>query len=270
MLLNLLTMENGRKINKLNVTTPKSYTDNFYSLYTESSLASAKAIIPMVLEFIKPLSVLDIGCSRGEWLSVWKKYGVKIVMGYDGPFVKQEELLISKEEFSVCDLEKEIESKIKYDIVTCLEVAEHLKPEAADRFINSLCLTGDFILFSAAIPGQEGTLHFNEQYPDYWINLFQKNNFDVYDCLRENIWNNKSISSWYRQNVLIFIRKSEISKYPLIPKNKTVANALIHPEIFEYKLHKIANYERILRNPITAFGYFLKKYINTLISFFKK
>ncbi len=191
-------------------------------------------------------------------------------MGYDGPFVNQEDLLISKEDFFVCDLEKEFKSEVKYDIVTCLEVAEHLRPEAADQFINSLCQTGDFILFSAAVPGQEGTLHFNEQYPDYWIKLFHKNNFKPYDCLREKIWNNKSVSSWYRQNILIFIRNSEINKYPLIPKNKNGAHTLIHPELFEYKLSKIAVYERILRNPVTALGYFLKKYINALTSLFKK
>ncbi len=249
---------------------PKSYIDNFYSHHSESSLASAKEIIPLVLEYITPSSVIDIGCGQGEWLSVWKQHGVKNILGYDGPFVKQEELMISKEEFLVCDLEKEFQSIIKYDCATSLEVAEHLKPQAAELFISSLCQSADFILFSAAIPGQEGTLHFNEQYPEYWINLFQKNNFEVYDCLREKIWDNKAISSWYRQNILIFIRNGEINKYPLVPKYKNSANALIHPELFEYKLNKIASYERALSNPLITIGYFLKKYFKALISLFKK
>lgn len=249
---------------------PTSYNHNFYSQLSEGSLASAKEIIPLILEYINPDSVIDIGCGQGEWLSVWKLHGVQKIMGYDGPFVKQEELLISKEEFHVWDLEKEFNTTIKYDIATSLEVAEHLKPEVAEQFINSLCKSSDFILFSAAIPGQEGTLHLNEQYPDYWINLFLKNNFSAYDCLREKIWNNNSIASWYRQNILIFILNSELNKYPEIPKGKNQANAMIHPTIFEYKLNKIATYEKALKNPFYSFVYFIKKYLKALSSLFKK
>jgi 2-polyprenyl-3-methyl-5-hydroxy-6-metoxy-1,4-benzoquinol methylase len=60
------------------------------------------------------------------------------------------------------DLEKE------FDLVVSLEVAEHLPASAADQFVNTLVKHGKKILFSAAIPGQGGQDHLNEQWPDYW------------------------------------------------------------------------------------------------------
>ena len=54
-----------------------------------------------------------------------------------------------------------------------LEVAEHLSPGRAESFISDLCQAAPVVLFGAAIPGQGGVGHLNEQWQSYWANLFE-------------------------------------------------------------------------------------------------
>lgn len=243
--------------------TPENYKDNFFNSHLAGALRSAEKIIPLVNDFYKPSSVIDIGCGYGAWLSVWKKNGVKNIFGVDGEYVDKKSLLINIEEFHAFDLEKGYTNASRFDLVTCLEVAEHIQAQFSGNFIRSLCSLGDLILFSAAIPGQEGTLHFNEQYPPYWISHFKKNGFVPVDCIRMKIWENKEIEFWYRQNILFFVKENVLANYPSLKmqqeKNPNVPS-LVHPEIFDYKSRKTMNYERALRNPFSAMKYFLVKY----------
>lgn len=64
-------------------------------------------------------------------------------------------------------------------------------------------MTDGYIIFSAAIPGQGGTGHFNEQWPDYWAELFGENGFAVDSSFRFGIWDDDRIENWYRQNLMI-------------------------------------------------------------------
>jgi hypothetical protein len=61
-----------------------------------------------------------------------------------------------------------------FDLAICLEVAEHLPPEAAEGFIDSLTRLAPVVLFSAAITFQVGNQHLNGQWPDYWATLFRR------------------------------------------------------------------------------------------------
>ena len=63
----------------------------------------------------------------------------------------------------------------RFDLVNCLEVAEHLDASRADSFVDDLCALGDVVVFSAAIPGQGGTHHVNEQFQSYWQERFRRN-----------------------------------------------------------------------------------------------
>ena len=141
--------------------TPKTYQDNFFGFHSDDSFNSAKEVIPVVLQFIKPASVIDIGCGAGNWLYVWKQLGVTDFLGVDGSYVKAEDLIIDKNNFVSANLDNGFSIDRKFDLVISLEVAEHIKPENAEKFIASLCSLGDVIVFSAAIPGQDGTLHYN-------------------------------------------------------------------------------------------------------------
>lgn len=236
----------------------------------ETSLASAKEVIPLICKHINPSSVLDIGCGLGAWLKIWKEAGVRKILGIDGSHININNLLIEKEEFECLDLNKGFSIESKFDLVTCLEVAEHLRPKSSKALVDSLCKSGDIILFSAAIPGQEGTLHLNEQYPNYWINLFSENNFEVYDSLRNEIWDNNLISFWYRQNILFFINKNVKSQFPSITIQYKKVNAIVHPVLLEHKEIRLKEYTKILKNPFTANYYFIRRYLKKIISFFKK
>ena len=242
------------------------YTKKYFSDISTRSAISAEETIPVIREFIDPSSVLDIGCGIGTWLKAWQKNGVKTILGVDGDYVDTDQLLISKGSFMTADLEKDLQIPGKYDLVMSLEVAEHLNIESAETFISALCSVGNIILFSAAIPHQEGVHHVNEQYPDFWINLFRQHNFSPYDCLREKIWNNDKINICYRQNILFFVNDNFKETYPLITTTNRKVLSVVHPEQYEYKQRELAAYRKILRTPFHANFYFIKKYTKFLLT----
>ena len=92
----------------------------------------------------------------------------------------------------------------RYDLAISIEVAEHIEPGNAEEFVRLLTGLSDTVLFSAAIPGQGGTGHVNEQWPEYWAALFRASGYGAMDCLRTKIWDDAQIPFWYRQNCLIF------------------------------------------------------------------
>src|SRR5581483_10172041 len=101
---------------------PKDYKDDFFKYHLEGAIKSARAVIPVVLKYLQPASVIDVGCGIGAWLSVWKQNGVKVVFGIDGNYVDTSKLQIDKSNFNAVDLEKGYKSDKQYELVSCLEV----------------------------------------------------------------------------------------------------------------------------------------------------
>ncbi|WP_159930983.1 class I SAM-dependent methyltransferase [Oceanicoccus sp. KOV_DT_Chl] len=161
------------------------YNEEFYNYIGGGAVDSAKIIVPLVLKVLlrQVDSVLDVGCGAGAWLSVWKEHGSRIT-GIDGEYVNRDMLMIAPDTFVGRDLRFEFLLPQHYDLVQCLEVAEHLPGSSAPQLVASLCRHSDIVVFSAAPPGQGGENHINEQDYSYWRDLFDKNNFQMYDCLR--------------------------------------------------------------------------------------
>ena len=113
--------------------TPKTYEDNFFGFHSDDSFNSAKEVIPVILQFIKPASVIDIGCGAGNWLYNWKELGVTDFLGVDGDYVRAEDLIIDKKNFVSANLDNGFSTGRKFELVTSLEVAEHIKPENAEK-----------------------------------------------------------------------------------------------------------------------------------------
>jgi len=237
-------------------TGPENYQDNFFEYHLKGAISSAEAVIPVVKEYINPASVIDVGCGIGAWLSVWKKGGAKEIMGIDGEYVDTSKLLIEKAEFKAQDLEKSFTSDKKYELVTCLEVAEHLHEQYAELFIHNLCMLGDVIVFSAAIPGQGGTQHWNEQYSAYWAKLFRSNGFIPVDCIRLKIWDNPDVMWWYRQNIIIFVKADKLNTYPLlaaISKDDGEVRTLIHPQLYKHIRAELNEHKELSKQYQKAF-----------------
>ena len=182
----------------------KYYDSKFYRELAAAQ-ESAREVLPLVLDIIKPASVIDVGCGTGNWLAVARELGVKKILGVDGPWVTSQ-LAIPAADFVACDLTLPLNLGSRFDLALSLEVAEHLPSTAARVFVKSLCDVADVVVFSAAIPGQGGRRHVNEQWPDYWAELFRQFGYECYDFLRPRIWNNPKVTWHYAQNLLICAR----------------------------------------------------------------
>ena len=143
----------------------KEFYDNaFYEELSPGSIKSAHKVVPYLSKLLPNIiSVVDVGCGNGGWLNEWKRER-KSVLGIDGNDLPEKDRKILDCEYVKHDLNQPLPMiEQKYDLCMCLEVAEHLLPERATTFINDLCSYSDIILFSAAIPGQTGVNHINEQ-----------------------------------------------------------------------------------------------------------
>lgn len=194
------------------------------------NMVTPRIVVPELLKFGRIVSVLDVGCGLGTWLRAFQEHGINDCIGIDGDHVDRAKLQIPESLFVVQDLANPITFGRKFDLVLCLEVAEHLPEASADLLVEFLVQNGDRIVFGAAIPGQGGQNHLNEQWPLYWQNKFSKYGYYFHDALRPKFWNNPDVFFWYSQN--LFLVTKEV--------NQGVVLSLVHPELFS-RLNKEYN-----------------------------
>ncbi len=190
------------------------YDDRFFDYIGGGARRSARHIIPFLRQRLQVSSVLDIGCGRGVWVEEWRRSGVADALGVDGDYVGPDRLAVPKENFAACDLAEPIRLGRRFDLVQSLEVAEHIPASKADVFIANIVAHGDVILFSAAVPGQGGEFHVNEQPYEYWREKFSRHGFAVLDCIRPDIAGIRAIEPWYRYNILLYVRETALDRIP--------------------------------------------------------
>jgi SAM-dependent methyltransferase len=209
--------------------------DYNHNTNTHNLLSSKVAFASIFSE--PPKSLLDVGCGKGTWLKAALDYGVDEVIGVEGVMIETGDLHVCPELIKNMDLRLPWDLKRKFDVVLCLEVAEHLEEIHAESLVFSLANHGDLILFSAACPGQPGQNHVNCQWPEYWQNLFNKYGYVCDDSIRWQIWDNVGIEPWYRQN--LFVAKKDIER----ARKEERIKAVVHPEILQlcinYMNHRI-------------------------------
>jgi hypothetical protein len=175
---------------------------------------SARVIVDLMRGALPVSSVADFGCALATWLSVWRRAGVEDVIGVDGPYVRIEDLQIPPRLFRSHDLTSSIDLGRRFDLVECMEVAEHLPSDAADGFVACLVRHADVVLFSAAPPGQGGENHVNERPYAYWRALFARHGYRMFDWLRPQIAGRTDVQFWYRYNIVLFVVQHRIAALP--------------------------------------------------------
>lgn len=188
---------------------------------------------------LRPTSVIDVGCGQGAWLQVFREHGVERVLGLDGHHhIDGAHLLIPPECFRAVDLAESFDIAEQFDLAACLEVAEHLPHRCAPDLVRRLTKLAPQVLFSAAVPFQGGVQHVNEQWPDFWRDLFVRDGFRPVDVIRKLTWKNREVGYWYRQNMFLYVRED------LIEGNACFADAakdaddlmLVHRNILRHQM----------------------------------
>jgi SAM-dependent methyltransferase len=205
---------------------PTPYDDRFFARITDWSIESARVVVPLVMRLVAPRSVVDVGCGQGAWLRCFQECGVSEVRGLDGDYVDRKKLLVDSRSFQMTDLARPFSIGGRYDLALCLEVAEHLPARAASRLVRVLTDSAPVVLFSAAVPGQGGTRHLNEQWPSYWKHLFDRRGFVRLDPIRRHVWQDERVGWWYRQNLFLFASPAAIGASPALAEEARKAQAL--------------------------------------------
>jgi hypothetical protein len=190
------------------------FQSEFFDYMDPGARRSAAFIVSLLAKKLNPKSVLDVGCGRGVWPSEWKRAGVGGCIGVDGDYVDRAALAMPSECFIAWDLSRPLSLDRRFDIVQSLEVAQCIEGTHVEVFIDNLCRHGELIIFSAAVPGQGGERHVNEQPLEYWREKFSSRGYITFDWIRPIISGIPQIEPWYRYNCLLFATDHVAARLP--------------------------------------------------------
>lgn len=210
-----------------------AYDRRFYDTIREGTQRSAQRLVPILMDRLglgEGSRVVDVGCGEGWWAHTFQQHGCE-AWGIDGAYVESSPL---GDRFVACDLNVWVGMTVTFDVAVCLEVAEHLPQRRAEGFVAELCTLAPIVVFSAAVPGQGGTGHVNEQWPWYWADHFAANGYSVSGALRFDIWDDILIENWYRQNLLIAVRSDRAAEFAdLFESPVAEPISVVHPVLYE-------------------------------------
>jgi len=150
----------------------------------------------------------DVGCANGfllgQFLSAGKfAHGVEL----SAAIIK----VLPAEIRDVVEIGDFSEANGKWDLVCCVEVAEHVLPSQSEPLVLKLTeLAHDYIYFTSAPPGQTGVGHINCRPQEHWIKWFQGagwiKDIDRTSAVREDL-QALTKAHWLRANSIVFKRR---------------------------------------------------------------
>ena len=229
------------------------YGDGFYKEAKLKSLGRGAAdVVAFLKKFLDLDSIVDVGCGRGHWLAEFGAAGATQLVGIDGPWNDGKTFVDPRITFQSQDMETGLTIHGRNDISVCLEVVEHVTPEAGERIVAQLCNAADVVLFSAAIVAQPGVHHINCQYPSYWHERFASQGFFCIDALRPRYWGNDELAPHYQQNLLIYAKEGSAAAEALTPldahrQDNPRKLDLVHPFVYEIQVRKFRKTRQTLK-----------------------
>jgi len=164
---------------------------------------SARCLLACFAYLGIPTSLFDVGCGDGHLVRLAHRLNVAS-LGID---LNVEDSNLTTRS----DLSKPCRG-CPSEMVICWELAEHLLISCADALCDMLAeSTLKWLLFSAAVPGQGGSGHVNEQSRSYWRLKLLDRGLTVDDKLttrlRRVFTQVAPTAWWYGQNLIVFVKE---------------------------------------------------------------
>ena len=148
-----------------------------------------RAIADRIVRELQPSSVLDAGCAKGFLVEQLRERGV------DASGIDMSEHAIAEVHESVRDhcrvasLTEPLDRR--YDLITCIEVLEHLPAAEARAAVDNLAAATDRLLLSSSPADYGEPTHLNVQPPEHWSALLAADEF-----LRDLDYDASYITPW--------------------------------------------------------------------------
>jgi SAM-dependent methyltransferase len=129
-----------------------------------------------VVSGLAPARVLDAGCALGLLVEKLRARGVE-AWGVDiSEYAIGEVDASVREHCAVGSLTDPLPVGFpdRYDLVTCIEVVEHMPPPEGEAAIARLAAVADRVLFSSSPADYAEATHVNVQPPEHWSALFAR------------------------------------------------------------------------------------------------
>ncbi len=127
-------------------------------------------IAEQIIARLEPRRVLDAGCAKGFLVEALRDRGVD-AWGIDiSPYAISQVRPDIRSYCRVASLTEPLEDT--YDLITCIEVLEHMPPEEARPAIENLTRAAPTVLFSSTPSDFSESTHVNVQPPLHWLTLF--------------------------------------------------------------------------------------------------
>jgi glycosyltransferase involved in cell wall biosynthesis len=133
------------------------------------------AMAKTIVERFHPTRVMDIGCAKGFLVEHLRDCGVE-AYGIDiSPYAISEVRPDIQPYCRVASVTEPLQGR--YDLITCIEVAEHVTEEEGRRMIQNICQHTDEVIFSSTPQDFSEATHINVQPPRYWKDMFATHGF---------------------------------------------------------------------------------------------
>jgi SAM-dependent methyltransferase len=129
-----------------------------------------------IVNELQPHSVLDAGCAMGFLVEALRQRGVD-AWGIDISEYAIQNVLPDFQPYCKLGRITELFPHPRYDLITSIEVVEHLTAQEAVIAIENLCKHSDDILLSSTPFDFHEPTHANVQPPDYWAAIFNRFGF---------------------------------------------------------------------------------------------
>lgn len=192
---------------------------------TDHWLGHFEGVARHIVEAARPVAALDVGCAMGMLVEALRDLGVD-AYGLD---VSEPALSQAREDVKPFLWQRSAAEPLprSYDVITCIEVLEHLEPGEAESALSNLCAHTDDIIFSSNPLDYREATHLNVRPAEYWAEQFARRGF-----YRDHDFDARPVTPWagrfrrHHQSVPTVIKGYERRWWELQHENVEVREAL--------------------------------------------